>query len=264
MPIKIEKTTKWVSPVIAIFLWEILAILISDPSILPYPLETFKFWYKLAVEGYMGNTLFQHTTMSLIRVLLGFTMASIIAIPMGIIMGWIRYAESALGTIIETLRPIPPLAWIPLVLLWFGGTSILSQAIIIFIGAFFPILLNTISGVKSTPKILVEAAYTLGTNEKELVRKVVIPSSLPYVITGLRIGLGIGWMCLVAAEFMGVKNGLGLGAMMIFFHGAGIPEGIIVGMLMIGIIGLIMNEIVIFVEKRTLVWREEVGLRLGV
>ncbi len=263
MRIKIEKTTKWLSPIVAIILWELLAILISDSTILPYPLPTFKFWIELTVEGYMGRTLFQHTSMSLIRVLLGFSMASIIAIPLGITMGWIRHAETALGTIIETLRPIPPLAWIPLVLLWFGGTSILSQAIIIFIGAFFPILLNTISGVKSTPKILVEAAATLGTGEREIVRKVVIPSSLPYVITGLRIGLGIGWMCLVAAEFMGVKNGLGLGAMMMFFHGAGIPEGIIVGMLMIGIVGLIMNEIVIFMERKTLIWREEVGLRLG-
>ena len=135
---------------------------------------------------------------------------------------------------------MPPLAWIPIAILWFG-IGIKSAAFIIFLGAVFPILLNTIDGVITIRPVLIEAARTLMATEKDVLLKVMLPGALPSIFVGLRIGLGIGWMTLVAAEFTGVKSGYGLGYMIMTARDIQRPDEIIAGMIVIGVTGLLIN-----------------------
>jgi ABC-type nitrate/sulfonate/bicarbonate transport system permease component len=139
--------------------------------------------------------------------------------------------------IVEIVRPIPPLAWIPIAILWFG-IGIKSAAFIIFLGAFFPVLLNTVNGVRSIDPVLIEAARVLNAGPRFIFLKVLIPGAVPSIFTGMRIGLGIGWMSLVAAEFTGVKQGYGLGYMIMTARDIQRPDEILAGMLVIGLIGL--------------------------
>src|SRR5206468_2531218 len=123
-------------------------------------------------------------------------------------MGWYRGVRAQLDPVIEVLRPIPPLAWIPLSILWFGiGDE--QNEFIIFLGMFFPILLNTIQGVRAADQILVRAARSLGADERRVLTRVILKAALPQIVTGVRVGLGFGWMALVAAELVGANSGLG-------------------------------------------------------
>ena len=178
---------------------------------MPSPVQIIAAVQELAVQGLpQGSRLLFHCLYSLERVGLGFVLALVAAIPLGILCGWSRLLRDMLTPVIETLRPIPPLAWIPLAILWFG-IGLRSAAFIIFLGCFFPILLSTMSGVLSVDPVLISAAKTLGATRRQIFYKVLLPGATPSIFTGLRIGLGIGWMTLVAAEFTGVKSGYGLG-----------------------------------------------------
>jgi ABC-type nitrate/sulfonate/bicarbonate transport system permease component len=154
----------------------------------------------------------------------------------------------------ELIRPIPPLAWIPIAILWFG-IGIKSAAFIIFLGAFFPILLNTISGVLTIPTILIEAARTLHAKKKDIFVKVLLPGAVPSIFVGMRIGIGIGWMTLVAAEFTGVKEGYGLGYMIMTARDIQRPDEILAGMLIIGVIGLLIDIGLRATESKTIKWQ---------
>jgi NitT/TauT family transport system permease protein len=167
--------------------------------------------------------------------LLGFIIAAAIAIPLGIIIGWSKTVENFFNFTIGILRPIPPIAWIPFAILWFG-LGLGSAIFVIFIGSVFPILVNTVDGVKRIDKVYVESAYTLGANQFQTLSKVVVPAALPNIITGLKVGMGIALMCTVAAEMIGSNNGLGyliLTAISMLDSASAI-----VGMLTIGLIGL--------------------------
>ncbi|HYA92650.1 MAG TPA: ABC transporter permease [Thermodesulfobacteriota bacterium] len=157
-------------------------------------------------------------------------------------------------SLFEVVRPIPPLAWIPIAILWFG-IGIKSAAFIIFLGAFFPIFLNTISGVLSIHPILIEAALTLHAKEKDIFLKALLPGAVPSIFVGMRIGIGIGWMTLVAAEFTGVREGYGLGYMIMTARDIQRPDEILAGMLVIGVIGLLIDIGLRTVESRTIRWR---------
>ncbi|HWR58225.1 MAG TPA: ABC transporter permease, partial [Thermodesulfovibrionales bacterium] len=155
---------------------------------------------------------------------------------------------------VEMVRPIPPLAWVPISILWFGiGDA--SASFIIFLGAFFPILLNTITGSSSVNKRLIEAAVLLGAGKSALFMKILVPGAMPSIVTGLRISLGIGWMTLVAAEFTGVKSGYGLGYMIMTARDIQRPDLIISGMAVIGLIGYAMDFVVRKIESVILKWR---------
>ena len=133
---------------------------------------------------------------------------AVTAIPLGMAMGWWRVVYNQVNPVMEILRPIPPLAWIPLSILWFGlGDE--QNEFIIFLGMFFPILVNTIVGVKNIEPNLVRAARSLGAPERKVLWRIVLQGALPQIITGVRIGLGVGWMALVAAELVGANSGLG-------------------------------------------------------
>jgi ABC-type nitrate/sulfonate/bicarbonate transport system permease component len=198
----------------------------------------------------VSGELFHHLMASLKREAVAFLFAAT-AIPLGIMMGWWRVVYNQVNPIMEILRPIPPLAWIPLSILWFGiGDE--QNEFIIFLGIFFPILVNTIVGVKNIDPILVRAARSLGASERRLLARIVFIGALPQIITGVRIGLGVGWMALVAAELVGANSGLGF----VINDARSMlrTDIIIVGMLAIGLIGLLIDTAILMLGRRLLPW----------
>ncbi|MBN8982639.1 MAG: ABC transporter permease [Rhizobiales bacterium] len=196
-----------------------------------------------------GELLF-HLMASLKREVVAF-LISLTAIPLGIAMGWWRVVYNQVSPIMEMLRPIPPLAWIPLSILWFGIGDTQNE-FIIFLGIFFPILVNTIVGVKNIEPNLVRAARSLGAPEYKVLMRVVFKGALPQIITGIRIGLGVGWMALVAAELVGANSGLGF----IINDARSMlrTDIIVVGMLTIGLVGLLIDSLIRGLGRYMLPW----------
>ncbi|MCL5124252.1 MAG: ABC transporter permease [Deltaproteobacteria bacterium] len=223
-------------------LWQVLcSVGIVANYVLPSPIEVAAgFWSLLTVGMPPGHLLYYHIIYSLYRVSLGFSLACALGIPLGLLMGWFPRFHRSLGPIVEILRPIPPLAWIPIAIVWFG-IGISSAAFIIFLGAFFPILLNTASGVSSINPILIDAIKTLNATQMDIFLKVLIPGSLPSIFIGMRVGMGVAWMTLVAAEFTGVKEGYGLGFMIMTARDIQRPDEILAGMFVIGMIGFAID-----------------------
>lgn len=234
----------------ALLVWQIVGWSgIFPRHLLPWPTSVVSSLVDLSVSGELAS----HILISLVRVGAGFCVAAAIAVPLGIAIGWSKVAESFADPILEIMRPIPPIAWIPIAMLWFG-LGFKPAVFLIFIGAFFPILINTVSAVKGTPKLLIEAVRTLGASDRDILLKVVSPSSIPSIVAGLRIGVGIGWMCLVAAEMAGANSGLGY--MITYYSGILETGNVAAGMLTIGAIGYAMSHIIERVESRLLRWRE--------
>jgi ABC-type nitrate/sulfonate/bicarbonate transport system permease component len=236
------KWTRFLPPLVSIGVWQGLSSLGIIPAYkLPSPIGIALGVRDLVVVGMPpGRFLYEHIIHSLYRVFIGFSVAAGIAIPLGIFMGISERFRGIVDPLVEIIRPIPPLAWIPIAILWFGiGNG--SAAFIIFLATFFPILLNTVSGVMSVDKLLVEVAYTLNADKTHICTKVLIPGALPAIFTGMRIGMGIGWMALVTAEFTGVKDGLGLGYMIMTARDIQRPDEIVAGMLVIGLIGICID-----------------------
>jgi NitT/TauT family transport system permease protein len=214
---------------------------------------------KLVVQGDAdGTTLVQHTAISMFRVTLGFGVAAATAIPLGIIIGRYRALNVVLSPVIDAMRPIPPIAWIPISILLFRANMLGAQIFIIWVGAFFPILLNTVAGVKRTSIVHLEVAQTFGAKEGQMLSKIILPSAAPEIMAGLRIGFGIGWMCLVAAEMIG--GGFGLGYLVIIAEQLGRTGEIISAMLTIGFIGFGISYVLLRLEKSLLKWRREVAI----
>ena len=220
-------------PIIIIVLWAILTTYtgIIPSYLIPSPYAVWTAFINLLTSG----TLISDTASTLTRVILGFMVAALVAIPLGIIIGWSKTASNLSSLVIGVLRPIPPIAWIPFAILWFG-VGLGSAIFIIFLGSIFPILINTADGVKRTDKVYIESAYTMGASQFQTIKKVVLPAALPNIITGLKVGIGIGLMCTVAAEMIGSDNGLGY--LILTATSMLDSASAIVGMLTIGLIGL--------------------------
>ncbi len=218
----------------------------STRALLPPPQEV------AAAAWELGRSaeLWRHLLDSLKREFVAFLWATI-SIPLGIAMGWWKAVENQVDPIIEVLRPVPPLAWIPLSILWFGVGDTQNQ-FIIFLGCFFPILLNTIAGVKGVEPNLVRAARCLGASEGRILWRVVLRAALPQIITGVRVGLGVGWMALVAAELVGANSGLGF-----LINDARTvlrTDYVIVGMATIGVVGLVIDRAIRITMARFMPW----------
>lgn len=250
------KKERYLLPLILILVWQGLSSVQVIPSYkLPSPVEILLGFRDILIVGVPpGHLLHNHMLYSLYRVALGYAVAALLAIPLGLLMGWSPGLLRMIRPLFELVRPIPPLAWIPIAILWFG-IGIKSAAFIIFLGAFFPILLNTISGVLSINPILIEAARTLHAKEKDIFSKVLLPGAVPSIFVGMRIGIGIGWMTLVAAEFTGVKEGYGLGYMIMTARDIQRPDEILAGMLVIGVIGLLIDIGLRAIESKTIKWQ---------
>ncbi|NJD34791.1 MAG: ABC transporter permease [Betaproteobacteria bacterium] len=230
-------------------IWQYVSLRVLDSTsrtLLPPPTLIFTAAWELISSG----ELLRHARDSLKREMVAFLWASI-SIPIGIAMGWFRIVDEQLDAIMEMLRPIPPLAWIPLSILWFGIGDEQNQ-FIIFLGIFFPILLNTINGVKGIEPNLIRAARCLGASEAQILWRIVVKAALPQIVTGIRIGLGVGWMALVAAELVGANSGLGF-----LINDARTvlrTDYIIVGMASIGVIGLLLDQLIRELGRRLLPW----------
>ncbi|MDR2830520.1 MAG: ABC transporter permease [Methanobrevibacter sp.] len=223
-------------PVIIIVFWYIFTVPIKlfPDYVMPTPIVVMISAYQLIMSG----KLLIHVVNTLIKVLLGLILASIIAIPFGTLLGWSKNLEEMSKFVIGVLRPIPPVAWIPFSILWFG-IGLIPGTFIIFMGCFFPILIYTVDGVKRTDDVLIEAGRTLGASKFQTITKIIFPSSLPTIISGLKVGVGIALMCTVTAEMVASNSGLGyliMNSSQLFDTGA-----VVVGMLSIGIIGLIFD-----------------------
>jgi len=251
------------SIVIAIGIWE--AIYLLSPSLhasFPDPPSVLKAFIELNTVGDInGNVLLLHSLASFSRLLMGFAVAVFTALPLGLLMSVRSVFYRFLKPLVEIVRPIPPIAWIPIAIVLLSITY--GSLFIIWLGAFFPILLNIISGVKRTSHVLMDVAKTFGADEKTVVYKVVIPSALPEILTGLRIGLGVGWMCILAAEMMGAsspfaESPLGLGYLVYADWSRGM-HFVVAEMIMIGIIAFLMNEIFLRVESHLFKWRVEIA-----
>lgn len=243
-------------PIVLLLSWQLLSASGMIPAFkLPSPVQVAAGLGDLITTGMPpGHPLHLHIYYSLQRVLMGYALALGIAVPLGLLMGWSRTVCTLFEPLVEIVRPIPPLAWIPLSILWFG-IGIKSAAFIIFLGAFFPILLNTINGVRGIDPVLIEAARMLNANRRFLFLKVLIPGAMPSLLTGMRIGIGVGWMSLVAAEFTGVREGYGLGYMIMTARDIQRSDEIIAGMLVIGAIGLSIDAGLQLIERHLTRWR---------
>lgn len=222
--------------------WTALARVMRNDTLLPGPLSVTETLGSLIASG----ALFQHTGASVGRIFLAWTLAVAIAIPLGIGMGRSERMDRFVRPFVELFRPISPLAWIPLAVLWFGiGLS--GKVFIIVIGSFFPALLNTIAGVKEVPPIFLTAAKTFGCTPIQLTTRVCIPAALPTIATGLRISFGTAWMTIIAAEMVASKSGLGY----MIVDGMEILRSdiVIVGMAVIGLLGFAFDSVFRGVEE---------------
>jgi NitT/TauT family transport system permease protein len=229
-------------------------------NLIPPPWDVAVQWWDLAFGGVWDDlyseTLLTHTFASLSRVYGGFALAAVIAMPLGMLIGRIAVVRDLLDPSLQILRPIPVTAWLPLAMIVFGiGPK--SAFFLVFLGAFYPILLNTIFGVRSVDARLFEAAAMLGVNQQAIFWKVVLPASLPSIFTGLRLGLGFAWVVIVVGEMTGVQTGLG--AIIMEARQLSRTEIVISGMVTIGVLGFLSDQAVQSIGRRLLRWSPQHG-----
>jgi NitT/TauT family transport system permease protein len=186
-----------------------------------------------------------HVASSLERITLGFALALVLAIPAGLLMGRSKAAHAAGRPIVEVFRPIPPLAWIPIFLIIFG--IFWGPVAIVFLGIFFPVLFNVMLGARSVDPTLLDAAKTLGASRLNLFEKIILPYTIPYLMTGIKVGIGIGWMCIVAAEMVAAEGG-GIGYFILAMADFSAYEEMYAGMVIIGVLSVLTTGIAGLVE----------------
>lgn len=211
------------------------AIVATHSLIFPTPWGVVAGAFELLADG----SLWRHIGASLMRVGTGFALAVCVAVPLGLWMGWVRGAYSTLNPIFQMLRPISPIAWIPIAILWFGVGDA-SPIYLIFISSVFPMIVQTTVGVHTIDKRYLRAAENFGVSRATLFRQVVIPAVLPQIVVGMRIGLGVAWLVVVAAEMIALHSGLGY--MIMDSRNAGNRYDLVIaGMIIIGVIGLSLD-----------------------
>lgn len=227
---------------IILVIWHLI-VKISGNPLFPTPLEVVLGIQELAGKG----LLLKYVVASLFRVTGGFFLAVLIGVPFGLCLGWFPNLLKAFNPIIQIMRPISPIAWIPLAILWFGITD-LSTVFLIFLASVFPITVSTIAAVRNIHPVFIRSAQNFGLSQRQLFAQVVFPAVLPQTVTGLRIALGIAWLVVVAAEMIAVNSGLGF--LIIDARNAGKRYDLVVaGMLLIGGIGLILDIMIRRLEK---------------
>ncbi|MDR6712337.1 taurine transport system permease protein [Pseudomonas hunanensis] len=204
--------TRWISALtlasLLLVWWLVTAAGMVEPLFLPSPADILAKAWLLLTQGYMDASLWQHLGASLGRIGLALAAATLTAIPVGIAIGYNRIARGIFDPLIEFYRPIPPLAYLPLIVIW-CGIGELSKVLLIYLAIFAPIAIATATGVRTVDPAKLRAAQSLGASKAQLIRHVVLPSALPDILTGIRIGLGVGWSTLVAAELIAATSGLG-------------------------------------------------------
>jgi NitT/TauT family transport system permease protein len=245
--------TRVVPPILVIAvligLWW-LVVIHSESAIFPTPWQVVTGALDLAKDG----TLFEHVRASLFRVAIGFGLAFLVAVPLGLWMGWVSGAFYTLNPLFQMLRPISPIAWIPVAILWFGVGN-LSPIFLIFISSVFPVMVQTTVGVRTIDRRYLRAAANFGVSRSVLFRDVVIPAVLPEIIVGMRIGLGVAWLVVVAAEMVALNSGLGY-LIMDSRNAGNRYDLVIASMIIIGVIGLLLDLATRLLERMKIVkWR---------
>jgi NitT/TauT family transport system permease protein len=226
------------------------AVVWTDSVIFPTPWKVVTGTLELIENG----TLWMHIGSSLMRVASGFLLAVALAVPLGLWMGWVKGAFITLNPLFQILRPISPIAWIPIAILWFGVGNA-SPIFLIFISSVFPMIVQTTVGVHTIERRYLRAAENFGVSRYTLFRQVVIPAVLPQIVVGMRIGLGVAWLVVVAAEMIALRSGLGY-LIMDSRNAGNRYDLVIAGMIIIGLIGLMLDGIMRLLEQHKLVrWR---------
>ena len=249
----LEKIKKIVPPVAVLALliatWWIVVVK-TESAIFPTPLQVLTGTLELAADG----TLWEHISSSLLRVGTGFFLAVIVAIPLGLWMGRVDAAYTTLNPIFQILRPISPIAWIPLAILWFGVGNV-SPIFLIFIASVFPMIVQTAAGVHTIERRYLRAAENFGVSRYKLFRQVIIPAVLPEIIVGMRITLGVAWLVVVAAEMIALRSGLGY-LIMDSRNAGNRYDLVIASMVIIGLIGLLLDGLTRLLERlKSVRWR---------
>ena len=236
----------------------------APPLVLAHPLDNV-----IAMGTLAGNI-----GISLVRVLCGYAAAVLLGVPLGVAMGYYAGLHRLLNLFLGMFRPIPPLAWVPLVLAWFGVSSLatamglprselyyylnnlkISMLFIIFIGALFPILTSAVHGVQTVNRTLVDSARVLGASERDIFTKILLPAAAPSIVNGLRIGLGVAWMCLVSAEMLpGSLSGVGY--LITHAYTVGRTDVVIAGMISISVVGALLDMAFQWIERRKYAWKQ--------
>ena len=232
--------------------WLLTATEVIAPTRFPSPREVWEALRQVGLTGYADARLHVHVLHSAKLVLMGFVVAVATGVPLGLAMGWSRRTEALVNPTFLLIRPIPPLAWIPLAIVWLGlGDA--AKVLVIWFAAFVPSVINSYAGVRSLEAHVIEAARVLGATRGMMVREVLIPGAAPHIFTGLRLSLQACWTTLVAGELIGAAAGLGRvlaqGALDIF------PAMILVGMVFVAISGGVMTWALGVIESRAMPWR---------
>jgi NitT/TauT family transport system permease protein len=234
--------------VITLVWWAV--VIQTESAIFPTPWQVVTGALELVEDG----TLWEHIRASLFRVGVGFGLAALVGIPLGLWMGWVGGAYRTFNPIFQMLRPISPIAWIPVAILWFGVGE-MSPIFLIFISSVFPLIVQTTSGVHTIDRRYLRAAANFGVSRPVLLRQVVIPAVLPEIIVGMRIGIGVAWLVVVAAEMIALRSGLGY-LIMDSRNAGNRYDLVIAAMIIIGTIGLMLDGITRLLEKlKTVRWR---------
>ncbi|KNF07906.1 putative aliphatic sulfonates transport permease protein SsuC [Gottschalkia purinilytica] len=262
----------FIIPILFLLIWSSVSKNVDNKVILP-PIEEVVANFKNANDNFIGlGSIPSNILVSLMRVLLGYFVGVLIALPLGVLMGYKESVNKLFDNFINMFRPVPPLAWVPLVLGWFGVSSIatfaginqgewyvylnnfkISMIFIIALGTFFPVLTNVVFGVKNVRKTLIDSAKVLGASEKDIFLKILLPAAAPTIINGLRTGLGIAWACLVSAEMLpGSLSGVGY--LITHAYELARTDLVITGIICIGLIGAFLDFIFRFLEKKYFSW----------
>lgn len=240
-----------------LIIWELVSRLTSAKMFLPAASVVIKAFLTSFVIPIGKYTMFMHIGISLYRVLVAFSIATLAGILLGVFMGYSKVFEAIFKPLFEFVRPIPPLAWIPMSILWFGiGDG--SKWFIIFLGSFTFITVNTYDGTKNVDKTLIGAARMLGASERQVFTRIVLPSAIPYIFAGLQIAITAAWSAVVAAEM--IRSDEGVGWLIVMGMSTGNTVQIMVGIVAIGSIGFILATIMSALERRLCLWNQQQGL----
>lgn len=264
LPMKIVRPDVWprikrwltplIVPVLLLIAWD-LGVRMSGTRLIPLPKDVGLMLIDFAFGGIyddaFSKTLFLHLWKSITRVYGGFLAAALLGIPLGLLIGRIKLIRDLLDPTLQLLRPVPVTAWLPLSMIFFGiGPN--AAIFLVFLGAFYPIVFNTIFGVKAVDNRLFEAALMLGCSGSSLFRQVVLPASIPSILNGLRLGHGFAWILIVVGEMTGVPEGLG--AVIMDGRMLSRTDLVIAGMIVIGITGYATDRVLVAINNRLLQW----------
>lgn len=234
--------------------WTVTALQLVEPLFVPSPGAVLRSMVTLTVHGYRGVTLFEHLAHSLVRVMSGFLLAVVTAVPLGLMMGRNRVVRALVDPLIELYRPLPPLAYYTLLIVWMGIEDS-SKIALLYLAAFPPLSISTMAAVERIPDHRIECARCLGVNNWTLLRTVLLPSALPGIFTGLRVSIGFTYTTLVSSEIVAAVNGIGW---LVLDAGRFLRTDIIfVGILAMGITGLLLDRLIRLLATLVVPWKEE-------